>query len=226
MAGNGNSARDEEHLGLSATPGPLPVGAAWLSVARCVLTSFWMLLRGQVHLSEGNVGRVIRFADGTEARVYRETVADRAPGDSCYLAVSFRFVAVRGRGHTLFRWESLLNTPLFVGFPGFVSKLWLAHDGRGTHRGLYEWDGADAAQHYARSLWRVLALVSVRGSVDYRVFPGLRRDDVLSDPSTPDRPDAGRRTCLVACGRHEVTAGPRTSQPAPWSPDWPGPVAT
>jgi hypothetical protein len=28
----------------------------------------------------------------------------------------------------LFRAESLLNTPLFVGFPGFVSKLWLAHD--------------------------------------------------------------------------------------------------
>jgi hypothetical protein len=28
----------------------------------------------------------------------------------------------------VFRAESILNTPLFAGFPGFVSKLWLAHD--------------------------------------------------------------------------------------------------
>jgi hypothetical protein len=34
-------------------------------------------------------------------------------------------------GIALFRWESLLNTPLFVSFPGFVSKLWLADDEHG-----------------------------------------------------------------------------------------------
>jgi hypothetical protein len=48
--------------------------------------------------------------------------------------------AVRGLGHAAFRGESLLNTPLFAGFPGFVSKLWLANDGLGRYRGLYEWD--------------------------------------------------------------------------------------
>ena len=35
---------------------------------------------------------------------------------------------------------SLLNTPFFVGFPGFVSKLWLANDEHGVYRGLYRWD--------------------------------------------------------------------------------------
>ena len=69
-----------------------------------------------------------------------------------------------------------------MGFPGFVSKLWIADDEQGRYRGVYEWDGADRAEHYARSLWRVLALVSEPGSIDFRVVPGLHRDEVLADP--------------------------------------------
>jgi hypothetical protein len=103
------------------------------------------------------------------------------------LVVEFRLRGVRGWGHAAFRAESLLNTPLFVGFPGFASKLWLAHDGHGLYRGLYEWDGAARADNYARSLWRVLELGCEKGSIDFRVFPGLRRDEVVADPSLLDR---------------------------------------
>ena len=98
------------------------------------------------------------------------------------LVVEFRLRAVRGRGHAVFRRESLLNTPLFAGFPGLVSKLWLAGDERGRYRGLYEWDGPELAENHARALWRVLALVSVRGSILYVVLPGLRRDELLEQP--------------------------------------------
>jgi hypothetical protein len=98
------------------------------------------------------------------------------------LVVEFRLRAVRGRGHAAFRLESLLNTPLFAGFPGFASKLWLANDERGRYRGLYEWDGPQRADHYARALCRVLALVSVPGSIHYMVLPGLRRDEFLARP--------------------------------------------
>ena len=99
------------------------------------------------------------------------------------LIVSFRLRVVHGRMmHTLFRSESWLNTPLFVGFPGFVSKLWLAHDENDLYRGVYEWDGADRAEYYARCLWRVLALVSARGSIRYTIVPGLGRDVALADP--------------------------------------------
>ena len=67
----------------------------------------------------------LHFSDGTSGRVYRETVIDRgATARPCVLVVEFRLRAVRGRGHALFRWESLLNTLLFAGFPGLVSKLW------------------------------------------------------------------------------------------------------
>jgi hypothetical protein len=152
------------------------------AVARCFAKSLRLLARGQVRFPRANLGRLISFADGTTGRVYRETIVGRQAAAPCFLAVTFRLRAIRGRGHSLFRLESWLNTPLFVGFPGFVSKLWLAHDSRGRYRGLYEWDGADLADDYARALWRVLELVSVPGSIDYRVFPGLRRDDVVAEP--------------------------------------------
>lgn len=162
--------------------GPLPRKTAWRAVARSAAVCIAMTGRREVHQPRGNVGRTIRFADGTTGRVYRETVADRAPADPCVLLVSFRLRGVHGRGHSVFRIESVLNTPLFAGFPGFVSKLWLAHDGNRTYRGLYEWDGAEPAERYARSLWRVLALVSEPGSIDYTVLPGLGRNEVLADP--------------------------------------------
>src|SRR5207247_2506933 len=120
---------------------------------------------------------------GTSGRVYRETVIDRdATQDPRVLVVEFRLRAIRGRGHALFRWESLFNTPLFAGFPGLVSKLWLAADERGRYRGLYEWDGPRRAEAYVRALWRLLALVSVPGSVHCIVLPGLSRDELLARP--------------------------------------------
>jgi hypothetical protein len=162
---------------------PLPVAAALRGVIRCIVTTAVLLARRRVHLPRQHVGMKLGFADGTSAKVYRETVLDRPePTLPCVLVVEFRLRAVRGRGHAVFRWGSLLNTPLFVGFPGFVSKLWLANDAHGVYRGVYEWDGATRAEAYARALWRVLALVSVPGSIHYRVVIGVRRSDLLANP--------------------------------------------
>jgi len=157
--------------------------AALRALAGCFVTTVRLLWQRRLHLPAARVGTRLSFADGTSARVYRETAVDRgATQDPCVLVVTFRLRAVRGRGHAAFRWESMLNTLLFGGFPGLVSKLWLAHDERGRYRGLYEWDGPRLAEDYARALWRVLALVSVRGSVHYVVLPGLRRDVLLARP--------------------------------------------
>jgi hypothetical protein len=162
---------------------PLTYPAALRGLTGCVASTARLLRQRRIHLPAGHAGMRLRFADGTSARVYRETVVDRgATQDPCVLVVEFRLRAVRGRGHAIFRWESLFNTPLFVGFPGFVSKLWLEADERGRYRGLYEWDGPGRAEAYARALWRVLALVSVRGSIHYIVLPGLYRDEVVARP--------------------------------------------
>ena len=162
---------------------PLAYRAALWAVTGCAASTARLLWRRRMHLPGGHVGMRLRFADGTSARVYRETVIDRHPTrDPCVLVVGFRLRAVRGWGHAVFRGESLLNTPLFAGFPGLVSKLWLANDERGRYRGLYEWDDHKRAVAYARALWRVLALVSVPGSIHYVVLPGLRRDELLARP--------------------------------------------
>ena len=141
---------------------PLPYPAALRALAACCASTARLFRRHRLRLPVRWVGTHAHFADGTSARVYRETIADRGTTlDPCVLVVEFRLRAVRGRGHAAFRWESLLNTPLFAGFPGFCSKLWLADDERGRYRGLYEWDDPRLAENYARALWRVLALVSV-----------------------------------------------------------------
>jgi hypothetical protein len=177
-----------EVLGAPGNPEyPLPYGAAARAMIRCIGNSIALLVRRRLRHPSDHVGRRLRFADGTSARVYRETVvAGRATTDPCVLFVAFRLRAVRGWGHAVFRAGSLLNTPLFVGFPGFVSKLWVAHDEHGTYRGVYQWDGADRAEDYARTLWRLLALVSVPGSIHDKVVPGPRRDDVLETPHLLD----------------------------------------
>ncbi|WP_067901433.1 hypothetical protein [Nocardia vaccinii] len=168
---------------MSSVPEPKPLGAgpAAAAVVRCLFTTLGLLLAGRIHLPTGNRGLLIGFADETTAVVFRETVLDRpVPRAPCVLVVRFRLRAVRGRGHALFRRESVLNTVLFAGFPGFITKLWLGHDENGTYRGIYEWDGPESAQVYARTLWRVLAPVSVPGSIDYHVVPGVLRGDLLA----------------------------------------------
>jgi hypothetical protein len=162
---------------------PLRYAAALRAVADCAVSTARLLRRRRIRLPTELVGTQLRFADGTSARVYRETVVERgATEDPCVLVVEFRLRLVRGRAHAAFRAESLLNTPLFAGFPGFASKLWLAHDERGRYRGVYEWDGPQRADHYARALWRVLALVSVPGSIHYMILPGLSREEFLARP--------------------------------------------
>jgi hypothetical protein len=178
---------------------PLPYPAAMRALAGCAASTARLLRRHRLHLPARWAGTHLNFADGTSARVYRETVADRGTTlDPCVLVVEFRLRAVRGRGHAAFRRESLLNTPLFAGFPGFVSKLWLADDERGRYRGFYEWDDPRLAENYARALWRVLALVSVPGSIHYVVLPGLRRDAVLEKPELLGGDDAWWRLAEVA----------------------------
>jgi len=165
--------------------GPLPAATAARAVARCAARTVVLLTQGRICQPSANLGMQLSFADGTVARVYRETVVKRPPpAEPAMLVVRFNLRRVRSAAaHRLFRLESELNTPLFVGFPGLVSKLWCAHDMRGAYRGLYEWDGKQLAENYARALWRVLALVSEAGSIHFRVLPGLRRHELLSDPT-------------------------------------------
>ena len=132
-------------------------------------------------------------------------------GDVHVLVVAFRLRGVRDpRWHAAFRRESWLNTILFVGFPGFVSKLWCAHDERHRYRGVYQWDGVQRAEEYVASLRHVLALVSDPRSIEHVVLPGSCRDDFLTGRSlaaaAENRSDDARWWRLVGVADIPATA--------------------
>lgn len=196
------------------TPVPRPK-AAWAILA-CVVSTARLLCTRRLHLDKEHVGERIHFADGTAARVFRETTADCRPSAPCALVVVFRLRWVRGWGHPMFRCESLLNTPLFAGFPGFVSKLWLAADERDRYRGVYEWDEPLQAEYYARCLWRILELVSVRGSIGYRVIPGVTRTQALHNGPSPLLADThGQLEWWRPVGVSDQTGSPGSEWPKP-----------
>ena len=176
----GSAARDES----GAERPPLALGPTIRVLLGCAVRTATLLARGRIRQPRHNVGREIRFGDGTAAHVYRETVIVRpSPSDPAVLVVGFRLRRVRRPwAHAVFRLESELNTVLFAGFSGLVSKLWLRHDQAGLYRGVYQWDGPDSAEAYVRALWWVLVLVSEPDSIHYAVLPGLDRDQVLADP--------------------------------------------
>ena len=153
---------------------------AFPHICRSAASAVGLVLNGRLHNPRANVGRVLVFADGSSARIYRETrLGDGKARDPVLLAVTFTLRGVRGPIHRLFRLESWLNIPLFVGFPGLVSKLWLAHDEQNRYRGIYEWEGVSSAAAYVDSLSWVLGLVSVPGSIRAHIVPGVHRDIVL-----------------------------------------------
>jgi len=108
----------------------------------------------------------------------------QAPREPTLLVVSFRLRGVRREWeHATFRVESVCNTLLFAGFPGFVSKRWLDHDQNGVYRGIYQWDGEARAAAYVGALWWPLALVSANGSIHATIVPGVRTDEALVSPA-------------------------------------------
>lgn len=173
---------------LAPTPVRLARGlSVTLTELRCAAVTAALLLRRRLALPTRMVGQRVRFGDGTESTIYRETrVVGRAPSSPVTLVVRFRLrlLGVNRAAHALFRAESLLNTPLFAGQPGFCSKLWLTDRVTGFYRGIYEWDGAESAGRYGETLRVVLAPFVQQGTFDYQVLPGQERESYLA--STDD----------------------------------------
>jgi len=153
----------------------------WLEVLRAVIRSIAetvrLAMRGRLRSPKSRVGSEVTFPDGTRSVVFRET---RTGNESLRLPAvlvvefSLRLLGPRRRFlHALFRTACVINTPLFAGFPGFGTKLWMADVGTGGYRGVYEWYGADLADSYAARLSRILSPLSVAGSFRYRVIPGV-----------------------------------------------------
>jgi hypothetical protein len=162
---------------------------------RCVLSTLGLLARNELALPRHNVGRSVVFADGTRSEVYRETVMRKRRYQGLVLLVvrfRLRLIGSSRLAHWLFRVESLANTLLFAAHPGFQTKLWLTDRGTSFYRGIYEWEGVEAAVEYAETLRVVLRPWAQSGSFAYRLIEGRSRDDYLQgvEASPPNHEEA------------------------------------
>jgi hypothetical protein len=133
-----------------------------------------------------NLGARLRFEDGSSSFVFRETaVTTASTSDPTLLVIQFRLTALGSNRllHAAFRRECVLHTPLFAGFPGFRSKLWLDDVDTGVYRGVYEWQGGERARHYAARMVAMLAPFSTAGTALYQIVEGVRRDEFLLRPA-------------------------------------------
>ncbi|KAA8964663.1 hypothetical protein [Mycobacterium sp.] len=170
-------------------------------VARSIVGCTGFLVRGRLHQPSRHVGGALWFADGTRARIFRETVVDRQrPRTPAVLVVEFRLRVARERTHRVVQRLSVLATPLFAGFPGFVSKLWLTDDKSRVYREIYEFDGAAQAESYAETLRWILRRVVVAGTFECHVVTGecwaglVAQAECLAADAPPDMTAAWRPT--------------------------------
>ena len=187
-------------------PGPA------VAFARSAVATLRLLAAGRLASPRTYRNRRLRFADGTTSFVFRETaIRDPNPRDPAVLVVQFRLRAFGHRQflHALFRRECILHTPLFAGFPGFQTKLWISDTATGVYRGLYEWDGPRARGRVRRP-----AGAPPRPALDPRLGPLPRhpRDQearpVRRSPARRHRSGGGSRQLVASGGTARGGTGP------------------
>jgi hypothetical protein len=159
---------------------------------------------GRLEWPTERIGMRLHFADGTTSFVFRETALAGARTDEpVLLVIQFRlaFLGSSPLLHTAFRRECILHTPLFAGFAGFRSKLWADDVATGVYRGIYQWNGADAARAYAGRMVGLLDPFSNAGTARSHIVEGLTRDAYLRDPALAPNDPAGGWWRLAACQR-------------------------
>lgn len=158
---------------------------------RCVARTLALLARNEIALPTENRGRRVLFADGSRSDVYRETTMRRRTYEGLVLIVvrfRLRLIGSSRLAHWLFRLESLVNTLLFAAHRGFQTKLWLTDRQTGYYRGIYEWEGPDAAVEYAETLRVVLRPWVQHGSFAYRIIEGRSRVEFLAGVEPKEAP--------------------------------------
>jgi hypothetical protein len=158
--------------------------AALNDFARSVRAWSHLVAKGLLTSPKEWVGVGLRFQDGTSPFVFRETARREASTDEpAVLVIQFRlaFLGSNPYLHAAFRRECVLHTPLFAGFPGFRSKLWADDVRTGVYAGIYEWQGADLASHYAERMVGLLTPFSNPGTARYQLIEHRRRNDFLSE---------------------------------------------
>jgi len=167
-----------------------------------VLVVLWYLVTGTLRTLDERVGDRVLTDAGQAFTVYRETTV-RPPSETTHrtgAVLTFEFhlwfmpdplvpYAVR-----VFEPFSILTTPFFAGLPGFRTKLWLFDHDTGDYQGIYQWETVRDAERYARALTRVMAFLSVPGSVSYEVADEATLDEYVASHAPGARAERATAT--------------------------------
>ena len=130
-------------------------------------------LGGRIHFPKDCIGEALAMEEGQEFVNFRQVIVDpnqdqpAKPGAT--FRVRFHVAHMSAKQNKLFL---LLPIPLFVGLPGFRSKLWMLNETNGDFQGVYEWDTVQDAEKYAVSFaMKFMTMRSVPGSVSYEIIP-------------------------------------------------------
>jgi hypothetical protein len=141
------------------------------SSSRSALKTLEYVLTGRLHFERHRLGQIVTADDGQSYTIFREIVVDPRrdqPEKSC--AVFILHFRVTNLSPRLNRLLLLLPIPLYVGFPGFRSKVYTINGS--FCQSIYEFDTVQDAEAYARSAaLQFITRRSVPGSVSYKIIP-------------------------------------------------------
>lgn len=134
---------------------------------------FKLVFSDLLHLRKNRLGKRFKAPNGKVYQVFRETFSDKVyKKKEVTLIVAFRlkFIGSNSFFHWLFQRLCLLDTPLWVGFPGFKEKFWMVEPKTKDYLGIYKYEGKENALKYANYICSILRPVSTKNSVWYKIF--------------------------------------------------------
>jgi hypothetical protein len=141
-----------------------------LSPTRSILKTVGFVVTGRLHLPTDRIGKAVTDKHGNTFTIFREVIVDPArdqpPEPRAVLILHFRVTNMTPEQNKLY---SLLPLPLYIGDPGFRSKLFTIH---GEHcHSIYEWDTADDARNYLNSMaLRSILVRAVPDSLSFKII--------------------------------------------------------
>ena len=159
---------------------------------RSSLRFLQLLSRGSIYLKKNRLGNVVTVhqSGNSNYTVFRETVSRDGNADICsVLIVGFRLRSIGSNPllHWIFQRICIISTPIWSGFAGFRTKLWMVDARTKNYLGIYEWAGEKNARAYTEWLCTILIRLSTPGSVWYEIRPNEQLEQYVMAHEPPAR---------------------------------------
>lgn len=140
-----------------------------LNPVSSVLKTIGFVVTGRLHFPTQRIGEVVIDEEGRRFTIFREVVVDPTKTQSehpgAVLTLHFKVTNISPKANKFY---SLLPLPLYIGDPGFRSKLFTIN---GEYcQSIYEWDTVQDAENYVSSMaMKTILRRAVPGSVSCKI---------------------------------------------------------